>query len=168
MSDALLQIRSCCQSFPKPDGEELLVLNDINLTLKEGEIVGLLGRSGSGKSTLLRLISGLARPTAGSVVYQGQPITGPAPGIAMVFQTFALFPWLTVLENVQLGLEALGLPEAEVRRRALAGIDLIGLDGYESAYPRELSGGIGVMTDDLIAGAMAGVLVALARWFFSL
>ena len=92
---------------------ELLVLNDINLTLKEGEIVGLLGRSGSGKSTLLRLISGLARPTSGSVVYQGQPVTGPAPGIAMVFQTFALFPWLTVLENVQLGLEALGLPEAE-------------------------------------------------------
>ena len=142
MSDALLQIQSCCQAFPKPDGEELLVLNDINLTLVEGEIVGLLGRSGSGKSTLLRLISGLARPTAGSVVYRGQPVTGPAPGIAMVFQTFALFPWLTVLENVQLGLEALGLPEAQVRQRALAGIDLIGLDGYESAYPRELSGGM--------------------------
>ncbi|HEY5218134.1 MAG TPA: nitrate/sulfonate/bicarbonate ABC transporter ATP-binding protein, partial [Pseudolabrys sp.] len=118
------------------------VLDDINLTLADGEIVGLLGRSGSGKSTLLRLISGLARPTAGSVMYQGHSVTGPAPGIAMVFQTFALFPWLTVLENVQLGLEALGLPEAEIRRRALAGIDLIGLDGYESAYPRELSGGM--------------------------
>jgi NitT/TauT family transport system ATP-binding protein len=142
MSDALLQLRSCCQAFPKPDGKELLVLNDINFTLKEGEIVGLLGRSGSGKSTLLRLISGLAQPTAGSVMYRGQPVTGPAPGIAMVFQTFALFPWLTVLENVQLGLEALGLPDAEIRQRALAGIDLIGLDGYESAYPRELSGGM--------------------------
>jgi NitT/TauT family transport system ATP-binding protein len=142
MSDALLQIQSCCQAFPKPDGEELLVLDDINLTLKEGEIVGLLGRSGSGKSTLLRLISGLARPRSGTIDYQGKPITGPAPGIAMVFQTFALFPWLTVLENVQLGLEALGLPEAQVRQRALAGIDLIGLDGYESAYPRELSGGM--------------------------
>jgi NitT/TauT family transport system ATP-binding protein len=142
MSDALLQLRSCCQAFPKPDGKELLVLNDINFTLAEGEIVGLLGRSGSGKSTLLRLISGLARPTAGSVMYQGHAVTGPAPGIAMVFQTFALFPWLTVLENVQLGLEALGLPEAEIRKRALAGIDLIGLDGYESAYPRELSGGM--------------------------
>jgi NitT/TauT family transport system ATP-binding protein len=142
MSNALLQIQSCCQAFPKPDGKELLVLNDINFTLAEGEIVGLLGRSGSGKSTLLRLISGLARPTAGSVMYRGQPVTGPAPGIAMVFQTFALFPWLTVLENVQLGLEALGLSEAEIRRRALAGIDLIGLDGYESAYPRELSGGM--------------------------
>jgi NitT/TauT family transport system ATP-binding protein len=142
MSDALLQVQSCCQAFPKPDGENLLVLDDINLTLKEGEIVGLLGRSGSGKSTLLRLISGLARPVSGNVVYQGQSVTGPAPGIAMVFQTFALFPWLTVLENVQLGLEALGLPEAEIRQRALAGIDLIGLDGYESAYPRELSGGM--------------------------
>jgi len=142
MSDALLQVQSVRQAFPKPDGEDLLVLDDINLTLAEGEIVGLLGRSGSGKSTLLRLISGLARPTAGSVMYQGHSVTGPAPGIAMVFQTFALFPWLTVLENVQLGLEALGLPEAEIRKRALAGIDLIGLDGYESAYPRELSGGM--------------------------
>ena len=142
MSDALLQIQSCCQAFPKPDGGELLVLNDINLTLKEGEIVGLLGRSGSGKSTLLRLIAGLAQPISGMVNYRGHPVTGPAPGIAMVFQSFALFPWLTVLENVQLGLEALGLPESEVRQRALAGIDLIGLDGYESAYPRELSGGM--------------------------
>ncbi|MEI9803336.1 MAG: nitrate/sulfonate/bicarbonate ABC transporter ATP-binding protein [Pseudolabrys sp.] len=142
MTDALLHIKSCCQSFPKPDGKELLVLNDINFTLREGEIVGLLGRSGSGKSTLLRLISGLAQPTTGSITYRGQSVVGPAPGIAMVFQTFALFPWLTVLENVQLGLEALGLPEAEIRRRALAGIDLIGLDGYESAYPRELSGGM--------------------------
>ncbi|HEY2755597.1 MAG TPA: nitrate/sulfonate/bicarbonate ABC transporter ATP-binding protein [Pseudolabrys sp.] len=142
MTDALLHIQSCCQAFPKPDGEDLLVLNDINLTLKDGEIVGLLGRSGSGKSTLLRLIAGLARPTQGSLTYRGQPVVGPAAGIAMVFQSFALFPWLTVLENVQLGLEALGLPEAEIRQRALAGIDLIGLDGYESAYPRELSGGM--------------------------
>jgi len=142
MSDALLQIQSCCQAFPKADGEDLLVLDDINLTLKDGEIVGLLGRSGSGKSTLLRLIAGLARPVSGSVMYRGEPVSGPAPGIAMVFQSFALFPWLTVLENVELGLEALGLPEAEIRRRALAGIDLIGLDGYESAYPRELSGGM--------------------------
>jgi len=142
MNDALLQIQSCCQAFPKPDGEELLVLQDINLTLRDGEIVGLLGRSGSGKSTLLRLIAGLAQPISGQVNYEGQRVTGPAPGIAMVFQNSALFPWLTVLENVQLGLEALGLPEAEIRKRALAGIDLIGLDGYESAYPRELSGGM--------------------------
>jgi NitT/TauT family transport system ATP-binding protein len=102
----------------------------------------LLGRTGSGKSTLLRLIAGLAQPSGGTITYLGQPVVAPAPGIAMVFQSFALFPWLTVLENVQLGLEALGLPEPEIRQRALAAIDLIGLDGYESAYPRELSGGM--------------------------
>lgn len=139
----LLDIRSVCHAFPKPDGDgEVLVLEDIDISMTAGQIVGLLGRSGSGKSTLLRLISGLAHPTAGSITYLGNPVTGPAPGIAMVFQSFALFPWLTVLENVELGLEALGLPETEIRQRALAGIDLIGLDGYESAYPRELSGGM--------------------------
>jgi NitT/TauT family transport system ATP-binding protein len=142
MNAPLLELHSVYQAFPKPDGEDMLVLDDINLTLGDKEIVGLLGRSGSGKSTLLRLIAGLARPRSGAVEYLGNPVTGPAPGIAMVFQTFALFPWLTVLENVQLGLEALGLPESEIRQRALAGIDLIGLDGYESAYPRELSGGM--------------------------
>jgi len=138
----LLEIHNVRRSFPRSGGEELLVLDDVNLTLKEGEIVGLLGRSGSGKSTLLRLIAGLARPQGGSLTYMGAPIEGPAQGVAMVFQGFALFPWMTVLENVQLGLEALGLPQAEIRSRALAAIDLIGLDGYESAYPRELSGGM--------------------------
>jgi len=138
----LLEVQAVRRAFPKPDGSELLVLDGVELTVGEGEIVGLLGRSGSGKSTLLRLIAGLARPTSGRISYLGRPVTGPAPGIAMVFQSFALFPWLTVLENVQIGLEALGLPEADVRRRALAGIDLIGLDGFESAYPRELSGGM--------------------------
>ncbi len=138
----LLEIDSVRQAFPRPDGGQLLVLDDINLKLAEGEIVALLGRSGSGKSTLLRLVAGLARPTAGSLSYLGEPITGPAPGISMVFQSFALFPWLTVLENVELGLEALHVPDAEIRQRALAAIDLIGLDGYESAYPRELSGGM--------------------------
>jgi NitT/TauT family transport system ATP-binding protein len=114
----------------------------MNLDLQEGQIVGLLGRSGSGKSTLLRLIAGLAEPTSGKVFYLGQPIIGPAPGIAMVFQSFALFPWLTVFENVALGLEAQRMPRAEIRKRSLAAIDLIGLDGFESAYPRELSGGM--------------------------
>src|SRR6202030_3921259 len=130
------------QAFPKPDGSQLLGLDDLNLELAEGQIVGLLGRSGSGKSTLLRLIAGLARPTGGTITYLGQPVLAPAPGIAMVFQSFALFPWLTVFENVQIGLEALRLPASEIRRRALAAIDLIGLDGFESAYPRELSGGM--------------------------
>ena len=142
MSTALLDIHDLQQSFPRADGGEHLVLDGVNLALQQGQIVGLLGRTGSGKSTLLRLIAGLAEPSAGSVTYLGEPVHGPAPGIAMVFQSFALFPWLTVLENVQLGLEALGLPEAEIRKRALAAIDLIGLDGYESAYPRELSGGM--------------------------
>ena len=98
------------KSFRKPDGDELVVLDNVNLTLRPGEIVGLLGRSGSGKSTLLRLIAGLDAPTGGEVDYLGAPVAGPADGIAMVFQSFALFPWLTVLENVQLGLEALRLP----------------------------------------------------------
>jgi NitT/TauT family transport system ATP-binding protein len=139
---ALLDIHALRQSFPRADGGEHLVLDGVELALTEGQIVGLLGRTGSGKSTLLRLIAGLAQPSGGSVTYLGNPVNGPAPGIAMVFQSFALFPWLTVLENVQLGLEALGLPEPEIRKRALAAIDLIGLDGYESAYPRELSGGM--------------------------
>jgi NitT/TauT family transport system ATP-binding protein len=141
-STNLLEVNHVRRTFPRGGGEDLLVLDDVNLTLKEGEIVGLLGRSGSGKSTLLRLIAGLARPQGGDLSYMGAPIEGPAQGVAMVFQGFALFPWLTVLENVQLGLEALGLPLPEIRTRALAAIDLIGLDGYESAYPRELSGGM--------------------------
>src|ERR1700712_4804013 len=139
---SLLEVTKVKRTFPRSGGEELLVLDDVNLSLKEGEIVGLLGRSGSGKSTLLRLIAGLSRPQGGSLSYLGAPIEGPVQGVAMVFQSFALFPWLTVLENVQLGLEALDLPQKEIRARALAAIDLIGLDGYESAYPRELSGGM--------------------------
>jgi NitT/TauT family transport system ATP-binding protein len=142
MSTALLDIHALRQTFPRADGGELLVLDGINLQLAQGQIVGLLGRTGSGKSTLLRSIAGLMPPSAGTITYLGQPVVAPAPGIVMVFQSFALFPWLTVLENVQLGLEALGLPDAEIRKRALAAIDLIGLDGYESAYPRELSGGM--------------------------
>ena len=102
----LLEVRNVRRSFPRSGGEELLVLEDVNLSLKEGEIVGLLGRSGSGKSTLLRLIAGLASPQGGSLTYMGAPINGPAQGVAMVFQGFALFPWMTVLQNVELGLEA--------------------------------------------------------------
>jgi len=143
MSDSpLLQCIEVRKAFTKPDGDPLLVLEGMNLDLYEGQIVGLLGRSGSGKSTLLRLIAGLAEPTAGHLTYLGQPIAGPARGIAMVFQSFALFPWLTVFENVALGLEAQRLPRGEIRKRSLAAIDLIGLDGFESAYPRELSGGM--------------------------
>lgn len=137
----LLQVSKLRKTFPKAAGE-LLVLDDIDLDIRAGQIVGLLGRSGSGKSTLLRSIAGLITPDSGGVLFQGRPIDGPAEGIALVFQSFALFPWLTVLENVSLGLRAMGVGDAEARRRSLEAIDLIGLDGFESAYPRELSGGM--------------------------
>jgi len=138
----LLDVQAVRKAFPKQDGSDYVVLEGVNLAVGEGEIVGLLGRSGSGKSTLLRLISGLSEPSAGQVQFAGKTVDGPSQGIAMVFQSFAIFPWLTVFENVALGLEAQRLPRAEIRRRALAAIDLIGLDGFESAYPRELSGGM--------------------------
>src|SRR4051812_8593535 len=138
----LLDVQGVCKSFRKPDGDELVVLENVNLTLRPGEIVGLLGRSGSGKSTLLRAIAGLEPPSGGNINYLGQSVAGPARGIAMVFQSFALFPWLTVLGNVELGLEALGVPAKQRRERALDAINLIGLDGFESAYPKELSGGM--------------------------
>src|SRR5450432_1809634 len=141
-TSALLTVSAVRKAFPKPDGAELLVLDGVDLQLTEGQIVGLLGRSGSGKSTLLRLIAGLSQPSAGALSYMGTPIDGPAVGIAMVFQSFAIFPWLTVFENVALGLEAQRQPKAEIRKRTLAAIDMIGLDGFESAYPRELSGGM--------------------------
>src|SRR5450432_317415 len=139
---SLLDIRGVCRSFRKGSGEELLVLEKVDLTIKSGEIVGLLGRSGSGKSTLLRIIAGLIAPSSGDARCRGETIVGPPNGVAMVFQSFALFPWLTVLQNVELGLEALGIDSTERRTRALAAIDLIGLDGFESAYPKELSGGM--------------------------
>src|ERR1700749_3528403 len=137
----LLDIRSVCRSFPKGSGEELLVLEKVDLTIHSGEIVGLLGRSGSGKSTLLRIIAGLITPSSGDAKCRGETIAGPPNGVSMVFQSFALFPWLTVLQNVELGLEALGVENTERRKRALAAIDLIGLDGFESASPKELWGG---------------------------
>jgi NitT/TauT family transport system ATP-binding protein len=141
-SDAVIDLRKVGMAFAKRSGEPFTVLSDINLSLRSGEILGLLGRSGSGKSTLLRIAAGLMRPTSGEAVYRGAPLTGPAEGIAVVFQTFALFPWLTVLENVEAGLDALGLKHDQARQRAEKAIDLIALDGFQSAYPRELSGGM--------------------------
>lgn len=140
--DAILTVDRVSRQFARSGGASVAVLDDVNLTLRKNEIVGLLGRSGSGKSTLLRIIAGLMRPSGGDVVYRGEKVTGPVDGAAMVFQTFALFPWLTVLENVEVGLEALSVPPKECRSRALKAIDLIGLDGFESAYPREISGGM--------------------------
>jgi NitT/TauT family transport system ATP-binding protein len=140
--EVLLEIADVRQTYTKGASDDLLVLEGVNITLKAGEIVGLLGRSGSGKSSLLRIIAGLARPAAGVVRWRGRPLRGPSEAIAMVFQSFALFPWLTVLENVEIGLEPLGIPSAERRSRSLQAIDLIGLDGFENAYPKELSGGM--------------------------
>jgi NitT/TauT family transport system ATP-binding protein len=138
----LMEVRACRQAYHKEANADLVVLDDVNLKLHAGEMVALLGRSGSGKSTLLRIVAGLLRPTAGQVLWYGTPIEGPPAGVAMVFQSFALFPWLTVEENVELGLEARGVPRAERARRAEQAIDLIGLGGFESAYPKELSGGM--------------------------
>ena len=141
-SEALIIARDVCQSYAKPVSGTLVVLDNVNVTLARNEIVGLLGRSGSGKSTLLRAIAGLIKPSGGTITCEGRALTGPSPAIAMVFQSFALFPWLTVLQNVELGLEAQGVAPDERRKRALDAIDLIGLDGFESAYPKELSGGM--------------------------
>jgi len=138
----LIDVRACRQAYHKDANADLVVLDDVNLTLHEGEIVALLGRSGSGKSTLLRIVSGLLQPTAGTVLWRGQPISGPTDGVAMVFQSFALFPWLTVQENVEIGLEARRVPRAEREERAEAAIAMIGLGGFENAYPKELSGGM--------------------------
>jgi NitT/TauT family transport system ATP-binding protein len=139
----ILEVKNVSQSYRTGAGEAgAQVLDTVSLTLTEGEIVGLLGRSGSGKSSLLRIISGLTRPTDGEVLFRQQPVTGPYDSISMVFQSAALFPWLSVLANVELGLRAKKVPETEARRRALKAIDVIGLDGFESAFPKELSGGM--------------------------
>jgi NitT/TauT family transport system ATP-binding protein len=130
------------KSFSTPDGQAMLVLDDINFELHSDEIVALLGKSGSGKSTLLRCLAGLIAPTSGRALYKGRTVVAANPGVAMVFQTFALLPWLTVRQNVELGLEARDVPAAERRDRAERAIDLIGLDGFEAAYPKELSGGM--------------------------
>lgn len=138
----LISAEKVCKTYQTAEQSGRLVLDHVDFALREGEIVAILGKSGSGKSTFLRVLAGLTPPTEGHVAYRGHTVNGPAHGIAMVFQTFALFPWLTVLGNVELGLEAQGVPRGERRRRALQAIDLIGLDGFESAYPKELSGGM--------------------------
>src|SRR3989338_3855734 len=138
----IIELNAINKSFQQAERQELLVLDNINFKLHEGEIVALLGKSGSGKSTLLRIIAGLIPASSGDVWYRERPVKGPVYGMAMVFQSFALLPWLTVLENVEIGLEALGVSREERRERALKTIDVIGLDGFETAYPKELSGGM--------------------------
>jgi NitT/TauT family transport system ATP-binding protein len=142
MAAPLLRTDAVSKTYRMPDHIGRLVLDRVDFTLRDGEIAAILGKSGSGKSTFLRILAGLVPPSDGEVLYRGQKIDEPARGIAMVFQSYALFPWLTVLGNVELGLEALGVAGAERRRRAVAAIDVIGLDGFENAYPKELSGGM--------------------------
>lgn len=138
----ILNVNNVSKAFKKPDCQDLIVLEHVNFVMNEGEIVALLGKSGSGKSTLLRIIAGLTSPTTGEVIYRNTKISGPVPNISMVFQNFALMPWLTVLQNVELGLEARNIKSKERKERALQAIDMIGLDGFENAYPKELSGGM--------------------------
>jgi len=138
----LVSVRDLTKTFATRDGGELPVLEGITLDVVPGEIVALLGKSGSGKSTLLRCIAGLVLPSSGTVTFRGRPLQGINPGVSLVFQTFALLPWLTVQQNVELGLEAQGIAPEERAKRALEAIDLIGLDGFESAFPKELSGGM--------------------------
>lgn len=139
---ALIEVKGVYKKFDVKGNENTTVLEDISIKVKEGEFLAILGPSGSGKSTLLRIIAGLVPASQGTVTYLGNPIQGVNPGVAMVFQSFALFPWLTVLENVMLGLESKKLSEAQKREKALKVIDIIGLDGFENAYPKELSGGM--------------------------
>ncbi|PSR23688.1 MAG: nitrate ABC transporter ATP-binding protein [Sulfobacillus acidophilus] len=128
--------------YTQPDNYNIRVLDDINFDIQTGEFVALLGPSGSGKSTLLRIITGLSEPSYGTVLYRGEPVSGPNPHAAMVFQSFALYPWLTVQQNVELGLVAQGVAPDKRHQRAVQLIDLIGLNGYEDAFPKELSGGM--------------------------
>ena len=138
----LIRLQDVSKSYIQPNGQTISILEAVNLELRTGEIVALLGPSGSGKSTLMRMIAGLIPPSSGQIFYHNRPLVGLNPGVAIIFQTFALYPWLTVLENVELGLKAKGEPVTVRRQKALDMIDVIGLDGFENAYPKELSGGM--------------------------
>jgi len=141
-TERLISLNGVSKSYQQPNGQEITILDHVSLDLRAGEIVALLGPSGSGKSTLMRMIAGLIPPTKGEVLYHDQPLVGLNPGVAIVFQSFALYPWLTVLENVELGLKAQGIMSDQRQQKALKMIDVIGLDGFENAYPKELSGGM--------------------------
>src|SRR6201987_3869612 len=130
------------KSYPQPDGTRIQVVGTTNLAVEPGKIIALLGPSGCGKSTLLRILSGLSQPTSGTLLWHGKTLDGQRPNVAIVFQSFALFPWLTVLGNVEAPLEAKGVEAVERRKRALRALDTVGLDGFETAYPKELSGGM--------------------------
>ncbi len=142
MKETLISLENVTKSYLQPNGQTISILDAISLEIPTGEIVALLGPSGSGKSTLMRMIAGLIPPSTGQIKYHQRPLVGLNPGAAIIFQNFALYPWLTVLENVELGLKAKGEPLATRQKKALHMIDVIGLDGFENAYPKELSGGM--------------------------
>jgi len=137
----LVELRGITQKY-RTGKREFTAVDSVNLAVNEGEFVALLGPSGCGKSTLLRIITGLQKPSEGRVLYRGRPVVGVNPHATIVFQTFALFPWLTVQQNVEVALKARGMAPDERTRRSLELLDRVGLDGFESAYPRELSGGM--------------------------
>ncbi len=138
----IIEARALEKSYPQPDGSRIQVIAPTDLAVYPGQIIALLGASGCGKSTLLRMLTGLSPASAGAVYWHGQPVQGESPNVSIVFQSFALFPWLTVIENVEAPLEARGMPPIERHKRALRIIDAVGLDGFETAYPKELSGGM--------------------------
>jgi len=138
----LIELRSVSKKFQLESGAELKVLEGVNLALRDGDVVALLGPSGSGKSTCLRIMSGLIESTSGEVLSRGKPLRGINENVALVFQSFALFPWETVYENIALALKPVELGPSEVKERVKRAIDLVGLEGFEEAYPRELSGGM--------------------------
>jgi len=138
---ALLELKSISMEFARAKGR-LRVLENISVTIEQGQFVAIVGPSGCGKSTMLRIVNGLINPTSGQVVYEGHQLDGINLECALVFQSFALLPWLSVKANVEMGLEARGVPPKERESRAGIYIDKVGLDGFEEAYPRELSGGM--------------------------
>jgi NitT/TauT family transport system ATP-binding protein len=141
-SEPIIEARQLEKFYAQPDGTRIQVISATDLAVYPGKIIALLGPSGCGKSTLLRMLTGLSPASAGEVYWHGQPVRGESPNVSIVFQSFALFPWLTVLENVEAPLEARGMATIERHKRALRIIDAVGLDGFESAYPKELSGGM--------------------------
>src|SRR6516164_4566664 len=140
--EPIIEARKLEKFYPQPDGTRIQVIAPTDIAIYPGQIIALLGPSGCGKSTMLRMLTGLSPTSAGTVYWHGQPVRGESPNVSIVFQSFALFPWLTVLENVEAPLEARGVPVVERHKRALRIIDSVGLDGFESAYPKELSGGM--------------------------
>ena len=141
-AEPIIEARAIEKSYPQPDGRQIQVIAPTDLEIEPGTVIALLGPSGSGKSTLLRILTGLTPPTSGRILWHRRPLAQSSPNVAIVFQSFALFPWLTCLENVETALLARGLEHSERRRRALQALSVVGLKGFENAYPKELSGGM--------------------------